>query len=355
MKICVCHNLKSGGAKRALEEICSRLSLKHNIADINLNFTAPKNFLLTQYFIYKYLKNKHKKIAQKINESNFDFALVSHDYLTKSPYILRFLKIPSIYLCQESFREFYEPCSVFRTTFKAKVVDLLRLPLKTIDEENVKHASKVLANSKYSQNYLKKIYHRDIEYLNLGVDSNKFKWKHSKREKFFLSVGALAKFKGMDFLIRAIAKLPKDKQWPLYIVANGGRDENYIIKLARDLGVKLVIKRNVDDGELVELYNKALLFLFAPYYEPFGLVVLEAMACGLPVVGIDEGGLKETIIPNKNGWLSERNVTAFSKTIIKAINTVNNNFRKQTVYTTNHWTWEKTSTQIEKIITRLIL
>jgi len=59
----------------------------------------------------------------------------------------------------------------------------------------------------------------------------------------------------------------------------------------------------ISDAELVAILNKATLLLYTSRLEPFGLAPLEANACGLPVVGIAEGGIRETIQDGVNGFL----------------------------------------------------
>ena len=56
----------------------------------------------------------------------------------------------------------------------------------------------------------------------------------------------------------------------------------------------------------MDLYNSAKAVVYAPMMEPFGLVAIEAMACGTPVVGVKEGGLRESIIDGHNGLLIDR-------------------------------------------------
>ena len=70
--------------------------------------------------------------------------------------------------------------------------------------------------------------------------------------------------------------------------------------------MKLKILNLISDEELVLLYNKAKMVVYAPYCEPFGLVPLESMSCGTPVVGVGDGGVKETVINGKTGILTGR-------------------------------------------------
>jgi glycosyltransferase involved in cell wall biosynthesis len=89
--------------------------------------------------------------------------------------------------------------------------------------------------------------------------------------------------------------------------------KSYLEELARRLSVDIDIRNLIGDEELVRLYNSARLVLYAPYLEPFGLVPLEAMACGTPVVAVKEGGVRESIVHDKSGVLVDRDEDMFAK------------------------------------------
>ena len=75
----------------------------------------------------------------------------------------------------------------------------------------------------------------------------------------------------------------------------------------------------IKDDELTLLYNKAELVVYSPYLEPFGLVPLESMACGTPVVAVKEGGVRETVIHKKTGLLIDRDEELFGEAITKML------------------------------------
>lgn len=87
----------------------------------------------------------------------------------------------------------------------------------------------------------------------------------------------------------------------------------YLEQLASELKVDLEILDLIDDETLVLLYNQAKLVLYTPYMEPFGLVPLESMSCGTPVVAVKEGGVRETVIHNKTGLHTERDEKIFAE------------------------------------------
>jgi len=104
------------------------------------------------------------------------------------------------------------------------------------------------------------------------------------------------------------------------------------------------ILRLIDDEKLVTLYNQAKIVLYAPYLEPFGLVPLEAMACGTPVVAVKEGGVRETVIHNETGILTQRDESLFADAIINLLDDDKKRIKlsKQAVESVRtSWTLEK--------------
>jgi glycosyltransferase involved in cell wall biosynthesis len=144
-----------------------------------------------------------------------------------------------------------------------------------------------------------------------------------------LSVGSCRPSKGYEFLLRSLALIGPENRPRLVIVSNLSEPgwEEYLQNLASDLNVNLDILNLVDDAKLVSLYNKAKLVVYAPYLEPFGLVPLEAMSCGTPVVAVKEGGVRETVIHEKTGLHTERDEHLFAEATLELL--TNNEKRKQ--------------------------
>jgi glycosyltransferase involved in cell wall biosynthesis len=95
-------------------------------------------------------------------------------------------------------------------------------------------------------------------------------------------------------------------------------DSRYVSELqqlASDVGVTLDIRSDIGDRELVQLYRRAGLFLYAPRLEPFGLAPLEAAACGLITVAVAEAGTRETIADGQNGFLVGADEAVFAQKI----------------------------------------
>src|SRR4029077_16424033 len=72
-------------------------------------------------------------------------------------------------------------------------------------------------------------------------------------------------------------------------------------RLAQELGVTIDVKSRLTDDEVMQHYQRASMFLYAPRLEPFGLAPLEASCCGAPIVAVAEGGVRETVEEMKTG------------------------------------------------------
>ncbi len=127
-----------------------------------------------------------------------------------------------------------------------------------------------------------------------------------------VSVGRLVPRKGMDIAIRAmrdLAALGRDDV-ELVIVGGSGTsaleddpEAQRLRTLAAELGVgdRVVLRGQVSRAEMPAVLRSADAVVCAPWYEPFGIVPLEAMACGVPVIAAAVGGLVDTVVDGKTG------------------------------------------------------
>jgi D-inositol-3-phosphate glycosyltransferase len=134
-----------------------------------------------------------------------------------------------------------------------------------------------------------------------------------KRRHRILSVGRLVPRKGVDLVIQALPHLRAAgfDDVELLIVGGGGDscvlhadpEVRRLLGLAAELGVSdhVTLQGQVSRGEMPGIFRSADAVVCAPWYEPFGIVPLEAMACGVPVVAAAVGGLRDTVLDHTTG------------------------------------------------------
>lgn len=156
----------------------------------------------------------------------------------------------------------------------------------------------LIANSKNIQARIKKFYRRDSVVIYPAIDVDKFTTavgKMSNKKNYYLSVGRLVRGKGIEVIVEACTRL----NLPLKVVGTGPKLDN----------IKAIAGRNVEflgqaeDEKLPRLYAGALATIVASEDEDFGIVPVESMASGTPVIAPASGGFLETVVNGKTGIL----------------------------------------------------
>ncbi|NND33483.1 MAG: glycosyltransferase [Saprospiraceae bacterium] len=147
-------------------------------------------------------------------------------------------------------------------------------------------------------------------------DQEELQKKHNFRKNDILTLGRMAHNKGYDLLIQSLPTLIELVPDARLIAAVGGEDTGQdksgvasLRKLAEELGVddKIEWRNYVPDEDLADYYRAAAVFAMPSRYEPFGMVAIEAMACGTPAVITINGGLFELITFGHNAMCADPN------------------------------------------------
>jgi len=271
------------------------------------------------------------RIAAEIN-STAEVVLVHNSMFVAAPPVLKYLTVPSVYFCYEFPRHLYEPDLISRTGngLSRFLLSPLRGMEKKIDGESAANADSIVTLSSWMKGRIADIYGLDASIVRPGVDTDYFCIeKNAVRKNVVLSVGALWPFKGHRMAIDVISRIPLHSRPSLTVVADR-EYPGYGSDLERSAvltGVDLDVRKEISNDELLQLYSSCRAVLCCGHNEPYGLVPLEAMACGLPVIAVEEGGFVDNIESGENGILVNRDPHEMASALEKVL--LNDGLRRE--------------------------
>ncbi|MDD4072950.1 MAG: glycosyltransferase family 4 protein, partial [Desulfobacterales bacterium] len=200
--------------------------------------------------------------------------------------------------------------------------DTVRLMLKTAD--------RVVAQSSNTKSNAGRYYKvdRPIDIIPLGIKKPVFERKSradfglSEDDFIFCTIGRLVKRKNIDETLQVLSGLDQDLRVKLLVMGDGPQYA-HISDLARQRGLheKVVMLGNVSDEMKFQLLSVSDCYISTAMHEGFGLVFLEAMECGLPVICYDFGGQTDFLINGKTGFLVELgNMQKLHQRVIEIMN-----------------------------------
>jgi len=176
-----------------------------------------------------------------------------------------------------------------------------------------------------------------IEYIPPPID---FECFHSgpweDREPFIVFIGSLIKRKGPDILIESYQKVAS--QFPEYtlIIVGSGPEENALLEQAENLGLNGKIKfiPRLSNTEVARLLRKSRLFVLPSLEEALGMVVVESLASGTPVIGTNVGGIPEVVPSSAGKLVAPNNPDELSEAICHLLNNVDE-LKAMSIYAEN--------------------
>lgn len=198
------------------------------------------------------------------------------------------------------------------------LAELVNHILRMVDFYASQHVDQYIANSKEVKARIEKFYRKDAVVVYPPIDMHlKFELPETKAKKnYYLAGGRLARPKHFDLLIQAANEL----NMPLKIFGKGFAGYGDELKALAGKTVEFV--GEISDAEKVEYMREAKAFLFAGEDEDFGIVPVEAMREGTPVIAYFSGGVKETVIDGKTGVFFNDLTVESVKTAIKQFQTL---------------------------------
>ena len=210
--------------------------------------------------------------------------------------------------------------------------------LSKINGKVISCADACTVNSRATQKLVAGASKRDnIKIIPMGVDlglfqerkcREKFGERSTSHEQTILFVGRLIEFKGVEYLVRAIPKIRVSYPKAKVLVIGSGPEKARLVKLAEILNVQdsVVFKKEIPQEELPDYYCVADVVVLPSIHtrkgetEGLGVVLLEAMACGVPVVGSNVGGIPDIIKHGETGLLAaEKDPEDLADKILKLV------------------------------------
>ena len=246
---------------------------------------------------YKWFLPLMPRAAEKFDFSGYDLVLsdssaFAKGIITKPPTVhVCYCHTPTRYVWQD--RDEYIDSLPYPKYIKHYIKYYAIHYMQGWDYKAAQRPNHIIANSRTVQGRIKKYYDRDSQVIYPPVDTAFFRPTGEKGD-YFLTASRLEPYKKIDLVIDAFNRL----NLPLKVAGDGAEIE----KLRGASRPNVEFLGRVSDEELRNLYSGAKAFIF-PALEDAGIMPLEALACGTPVIGLNKGGVAEFIKDGEHGVL----------------------------------------------------
>ncbi len=191
----------------------------------------------------------------------------------------------------------------------------------------LRNSGGVISVSTSLQKEIRQMVNREVSVIPNVIDFEKFRNVIPEKE-IGINIGFLGSMdnynKGLDLLLKAVANL-NNRDVVLHI-GGKGKLQNSFVKMTEDLGIKENCRfyGGILPEKITEFYSKLDFFVLASRYETFGIVLVEAMACGLPVIATRCGGPEDIVTPGTGILISKDNIPE----LMEAISFMSGNLQK---------------------------
>jgi glycosyltransferase involved in cell wall biosynthesis len=309
LRVALVHDWLTGmrGGEKVLEHLCQRFPAAPLYTLLHLKGTVDGSILqrpihtsLLQWMPrvatrYRNYLPLFPAFAEMNKAHHADLVISSSHCMAKgmvrrsgpSPYHICYIHTPMRY-AWDRFDDYFGPAKVgsMKSNYLFRpVINLLR----RYDRRTASRVDVFVANSRYVAERVRHVYGRPAQVLAPPVDTERFSNTARTPQDWYLVVSALVPYKKVDHAIRACAEL----KVPLKVVGHGP-DRESLERLAHKLHADVHFVGPVSDEQLGDYYGNAKALLF-PGIEDFGIVPVEALASGCPVVALAQGGVLDSL------------------------------------------------------------
>ncbi len=327
MRIVMAHSQLTtfGGGERFVLEVSRRLAVRHEVTIYTSHFIPEATYAeLAQFPLVKLSSLQWARARLSAD------AIVTHTFGAN----LLALSNTNVAYYLHSLR------SRYLTGGNRPDLALRRM----LDSRAVRRNRRIIANSQFTAEKFQNLYHQvvtDVVYC--GIDPLLFNLPEVVGD-YALYLGRLAPEKGLERLLKWWEPI----EYPLHIVGRG--NPAYVEYLKQQSGKQVRFLGPAVGEEMRSAYQRCRFVVYLPFEEELGIVPLEAMGAGKPVIAADEGGLRETILPGKTGFLVN-DEAAFQKAAQQLIASeeICQTLGQAARAHARPFTWDRAAQQIEQI------
>ncbi len=310
MKIALVHDylVQHGGAERVLECFCEMFpdapiyTLIYD-KDAMGDMFADRTIITSRLQKFPFARKRHRifplfmtSAIEEFDFSQFDIVLSDSSSFAKG--IITRPETVHISYVHTPMRYAWDDCQKYTSDFGfpktiERIVPFIMNGVRMWDRISSDRVDHYVANSRFVARRIKKYYNKDATVVNPPVNVHHFYMTDQKpQEEYYLMVGRLIAYKRHDIAIEAFNRLGL----PLKIIGRGPE----IASLKKHAHDNIEFLERVDDDALARYYAQAKAFIF-PQEEDFGIVAIEAMAAGRPIIAYRGGDIMEHVVHGKTG------------------------------------------------------
>ena len=331
LQVALVHDYLSGmrGGEKVLESLCRLFpdaplyTLLHNrgsvspLIEYRAITTSPLQYLPFVATKYRHYLPLFPVCAELTKVGDCDLVISTSHAVAKAmvrrrrgkPKHICYIHTPMRYVW-DRFDDYFGSAKVGRLPSRYFYRPIARA-LQSYDRATNDRVDVFVANSRFVAERVRRIYQRPAEVVFPPVDVERFAALERAPEDWYVVVSALAPYKRVDLAIAACAALGR----PLKIVGSGPELAG-LRDLARQLGAQVEFLGFIPDAEVGNYYRRARALLF-PGVEDFGIVPLEAIASGCPVVALGEGGILDSMTTDTAVLYSDPSVEGLRAAILE--------------------------------------
>ncbi len=285
-----------------------------------IRLTAGPEEFVPRDNIFEYASDFVKEFLKFQQQSSVHYSLVHTNYWISSWVGMELKKIQNV-------KQVHTYHSLGAVKYKSvTTIPLIASTRLNVEKTVLETAERIVATSPQEKEHMRSLVSTkgNIDIIPCGTDIHRFgaieqqtarqQLGIATESKVVFYVGRFDQRKGIETLVRAVGQSQLRNQADLKLIIGGGSrpgqsdgiERDRIESIVAQLGMSdfTVFPGRLDDEILPVYYTAADVCVVPSHYEPFGLVAIEAMACGTPVVASDVGGLQYTVVPEETGLLA---------------------------------------------------